>query len=247
MPFYSAFFCLNRSLVRLAIGKDTVPEVDKMLFPAVYIGHHQNMYGPIHTMAWLPGKIRPWSFGKFHNRKAARQHFYQYTFRDRWHWGALRAGFCAFIASLYVPSLLRGARGIPVYRQQRRLLETINESVDTLAAGNAVAVFPDVDYDQKSPEFDEMYAGFLNLEKFYYRRYKQHLPFIPIYCSKSTRQICIGDPVYFADNVPFHDEKKRVAEVIRQRINEMGEKSGDIGVNREPQSAASQDNAAPQR
>lgn len=228
MAEYGWFFRANRFIVRRAIGRDKTVNMDKIQHPAIYVGHHQNMYGPVHTMASFPAFIRPWGLGVFLDGKTASRHFCEFTFRERLGWGRLRTSIAAPIGGHYVAALLRSGRAIPVYRQSRRLLETMDLSLDALVKGESIAVFPDVEYDEKSPQLDEIYSGFLKLEKVYHRKTGKHIPFIPLYCSKKQRSIYVGDAIYFEDGQPFGEEKTRVMAALVESINEIGRKAGDI-------------------
>ncbi|MEI3013581.1 MAG: hypothetical protein V8T36_01790 [Ruthenibacterium lactatiformans] len=51
--------------------------------PAVYVVHHRNMSGPVHTLALLPDEPRPWVLHVFLDRHECFAQYYGYTFRKR--------------------------------------------------------------------------------------------------------------------------------------------------------------------
>ena len=56
--------------------------------PAVYVVHHRNMSGPVHTLALLPDEPRPWVLHVFLDRHECFAQYYGYTFRKRFGWPA---------------------------------------------------------------------------------------------------------------------------------------------------------------
>src|SRR5690606_18665802 len=114
--------------------------------PVVYVGHHQNLFGPFIMCLSFPVPFHLWILHVFLDKDACFEHYRHYTFSKRFGWNKWFASIVAFFVSRFIPPLLRSGKGIPVYRGTRQLFKTLDESVATLKDGNSIAVFPDIDY-----------------------------------------------------------------------------------------------------
>ena len=80
--------------------------------PAVYVVHHRNMSGPVHTLALLPDEPRPWVLHVFLDRHECFAQYYGYTFRKRFGWPAPAAWAAAGVLSLTATKFTRSAEAI---------------------------------------------------------------------------------------------------------------------------------------
>lgn len=219
---YGKLFRSCRWLHHRLYGKQTIHSTNHLPLKAVYVTHHQNMYGPITAMAWTPFPLRIWTLHVFLDKTLAYRQFSEYTFQQRLGWGKKRSKTAAKIIAPFIAALLNSAGAIPVYRGKRSIFETINLSVAALCRGESILISPDVDYADDTSEVKEIYLGFLNLEKYYFRETGEHIPFIPLYCNRSQKTIYIGEPVSFSDGASFGQERQRVAENLRVQLNTFG-------------------------
>lgn len=223
LPRWGAFGRLAKRVVQLCLSgwrcEGTVPEG-----PCVYIAHHQNMYGPVHTLAALPVLGHIWALHVFTNRKTCFSQFYHYTFHTRFGWPAPIAWLAATALSLVVPAFMRTIGAVPVYRGSAAVRDTMQLSAQLLATGESLVICPDVDYSSSSDEMGQSYTGFLMLEKYYHQRTGCHLPFVPVYCDGTNRVLQLGESVYCVrgDKPDLsHASRLRSAELLAGRINEM--------------------------
>lgn len=186
--------------------------------PAVYLVHHQNLYGPFHVLAFYPKELRPWIYSPFCSRKECFDQYYRYTFTERFGMpkpvGFAAAGVC----SVVIPALMQDYRAVPVYRDGRRIKETMSLSQQALAKGESLLICPDVDYSSSEEETGKIYQGFLRLEKDYFKQTGRHLAFVPMVCAKKERKILFGTPVYFEDG-PFKQQQDAVAKRLIDEMN----------------------------
>lgn len=187
--------------------------------PAVYVVHHQNLFGPFHVLAHCSTQLRPWILHVFCDRQACFEQYYTYTFTERFGWPKPLAFLVCEMISLFVPRLMKGLQAIPVYRESRRVRETIDASQEALRAGYSLLIAPDVDYASSEEETDRIYQGFLRLERHYYEETGKHLPFLPIYCDKEKKRIAYGNPIRFEDGRSFREQKQDVARRLIQEMN----------------------------
>lgn len=195
--------------------------------PAVYVVHHRNMSGPVHTLALLPDTPRPWVLHVFLNRRECFRQYYNYTFRKRFGWPAPAAWLAAGALSLSVPAVMRSFGAIPVYRSLKETREMMDESVQALLRGESIMLCPDVVYDSAEPATGEIYKGFLQLEKLYYAETGEHLRFVPVFCGKAKR-IVTGEPVCFAGGASFRVQRDDAARRIVNSLNELAAACGEL-------------------
>lgn len=187
--------------------------------PVVYVVHHQNMRGPVHALALLPGQPRLWALAPFLERKTCWRHFYGYTFTRRYGWPKAAAALAAGFLSLVAPPTLRAFGMVPVHRDASAI-RTLRASCAALRRGESLIICPDVDYSDDSAQMATLYTGFLALERLYYKGTGRHLEFVPLCCRKGARTLQAGQPVRFEDG-DFAAQAPDVAARLRRAINTM--------------------------
>lgn len=217
--FQGFFFKLARAIVRPFYPVKEVLHAERALSPACYVVHYQNSKGPILSMAYMPVEVHPWALHVFCDRKSCYQQYMDYTFTVRFGWPKWLAAPVCFVLSNIISPLYRSMGCIPVYRGSMKIRETLNLSLEALYAGQSIIIFPDVAYQSDSAETGEIYQGFLNLEKFYYKKTGAHLPFVPVYCKSVEKTLEIGEPLYFEGALPFVQEKQEMAQRLVAAMN----------------------------
>lgn len=198
----------------IVCGGGTLPDA-----PAVYVVHHQNLYGPIHAVALLPIEAHLWVFHPFYDRKACFDQYYGYTFTQRFRWPRPLAWTAARLLALVVPGVMHSIGAIPVYRSSRQILETMDLSRQALLAGENIMLCPDTDYSSSADETGTIYQGFLRLERDYHRRTGRHLPFVPVVSIKGERTVSVGAPILFEDGRSFKEQQEEVAQRLIDSLN----------------------------
>ena len=224
---YGIFFRFNRSLVRIAFPKYNVQLPETLNEPVVFVSHHQNLFGPFVMLNSFPETVRTWMLHDFLDQRACYKQYADFTFTERFGWNKYLAKLIALPISFFIPKLLKSGRGIPVYRGTREILQTFRTSVETLESGNPIAIFPDVDYSDTSSTVNELYDGFLYLEKYYFKKTGKHICFIPAYVSKNLKTIVAEQKIYFRDEADFKTERKVVLQKIQDNLNMLARKCGE--------------------
>lgn len=218
---YGKFYLVIKKIARLIFPKYTMAQDKLGDSPVVYVSHHQNMLGPINILLWYPKFIRVWGLSVFTNQEACYEHYVNYTFTERFKIPSLIAKPLALIVSYFVSSLAKSARVIPVYRNSRRIIRTLKESVETLRAGDSILIFPDVDYTSDESEVGSIYEGFLNLDKYYHRKTGQHLDFVPLYANQDVKEIFYGSPIRFDNKTPFINQREEKSQELQDSLNRL--------------------------
>lgn len=213
------YFRIARRVLRLFVKRKVT--IDKEIFtgPNVLVGHHQNFYGPISAILWLPDTVNTWVISHLFNFKECFSMYYHLTFRKTMKLPRVVAFILSTSCALLIPPLLRSGKLIPVHRDSKKIIETFNLSIDLLNKGEQVLVFPDIKYNDKSALIGEVHTGFLHLEKLYFRFNKTHLGFVPITIDKTSSTIANKATIYFSGNRPYEDEKDSVVKELLTSIN----------------------------
>lgn len=195
--------------------------------PAVYVTHHRNLSGPVHALALLPDRPRPWVLHQFLNKKECFAQYYRFTFHRRFGWPRSLAWLAAAALSRVVPPVLRSFGAIPVYRGLREMRGTMDETVGALMRGESILLCPDVDYGSSDAATGEIYKGFLQLEKLYHEKTGGQIHFIPVFCGRNKR-ILTGEPVCFTDEKSFRAQRSDVARQLIDGLNALAAECGEL-------------------
>ncbi|MGN1387824.1 MAG: glycerol acyltransferase [Bacillus sp. (in: firmicutes)] len=225
--FYGKSYRVFRTITRLFYPSYQPENTDTDTHSVVYVSHHEHFRGPLSIMLWTEKPIHIWALSAFYEQPTCCKQIVQYPFVKRFGWNEKAALIICLPLSYIISALVRSANAIPVYRGSREIVKTFRQSVDALSKGDNILIFPDVHYDNRSPIIGEIDPGFLHLEKYYYRKTKKHLTFIPVYASKSQKKIVQGKPIAFQDGVDFKIEQERVKEALHSSLIQLATACGD--------------------
>ena len=213
------YFKIVRSVARLFIKREI--DIERKVFEkqAVLIGHHQNFYGPISALVYMPDTVQLWTIDHLFSFKTCFDKYYNFTFKETMKLPSIVAVFPSLICALVIPPFLKSAKAIPVYRGSKNIIKTFKSSVNSLENGNQILIFPDIEYDNKTNTMKEVYEGFLSLDKQYFKKQKEHLEFVPLKFNKKTNKITNKREVVFLGKIPFQEEKKKIENEIINLIN----------------------------
>lgn len=214
--FYKTLRAIYRFFRRGWQAKVKAPET-----PTVYICSHQNMHGPITTLAYLPFPVHAWILNVFFDRESCRKQYAEFTFSKRFGMPQRLADALAWIVSGVVSGLVRSTGAIPVWRGTSRINETFRDSVEALKAGDSLLIFPDVQYSQDSGEMGSIYEGFILLGRMYAHSTGLSLNFVPLYCDEDGKEIREGEPIAYDPEAPSKSERARISAALVESVNRM--------------------------
>ena len=193
------------------IGQENLPEE-----PCIFVGNHCHMYGPIAGELYTPGKHYVWCAGEMMNRKEVADYAYQ----DFWS-GKPKAfrWFYRLLSHLIVPLavlIFNSAHTVAVYHDTR-LISTFRDSMEKLCEGCSMVIFPE-HYVEHNNIIHDFQDKFVDLARFYYRKYHKELTFIPMYLAPALKTICFGKPVVFQADMPIAQERRRICDALMDEI-----------------------------
>ena len=196
------------------VGTENLPED-----PAVIVGNHAQMNGPIACELYLPGEHDTWCAGEMMNLKevpayAYRDFWSQKPWYSRWFYRLL-----SYVIAPLSVCVFNNANTIGVYHDSR-IISTFKNTVKRLQAGSRVVIFPEHDapYNQILCEFQDR---FIDVAKMYHKRTGRELEFVPLYLAPRRKAMYLGKPVRFRADAPLEEERQRICQYLMEEITAM--------------------------
>lgn len=214
--FYGGFFKFCRFNANLFAHKLKYKNKPKVYDePVVYVCRHLNMHGSLTVARSFKKDVHIFVLHNFFTKEEAYQHFLNNSFKDK-----KNKKFLANFAGTFVPKIINSGKFIPVYRgDDKRSFLTIKTAFEYLNKGQSLAVFPDKTYKAKYGEPSDIYSGFIILEKMYYKKFKQHLKFVPLVLDDKNRTIIEKSPIMFSDEPSFDEQFEKIKQEIINQID----------------------------
>ena len=200
------------------LGRENLPEAG----PAVFVSNHALALGPIAAVASLPLRVYPWVISDMLDWDKAAAYLNQDFVEPQLHIPPSLSMPLARLISQFSVRLLRAVGSIPVW-QGDALFDTYRQSVDLLAEGKNLLIFPE---DPKA-EMDEQYKmtpfkkGFGRLGEIFHKQTGKILRFYPLAVHAESRRIRSGIPILFNPNNNPMKERLRIKSVLEAMIREM--------------------------
>lgn len=213
----SPLYKLVKWLVRVfypkieVVGAENLPEE-----PAMIVGNHSQMNGPIACELYFPGSRYTWTAGQMMHLKEVPA----YAFQDFWsqkpkytHW------FYKLLSYMIAPLsvlVFNNAQTIGVYRDAR-IISTFKTTVNRLTEGAHVVVFPEHDQPHNHILCD-FQDKFIDIAKLYYKKTGKELSFVPLYIAPRLKKMYLGKPIRFCASNPMDEERRRICDYLMSEI-----------------------------
>ena len=211
--------CIKR-LVRLfypkieVIGAENLPDG-----PAIIVGNHSQLHGPIACELYFPGRHVTWCAGQMMALREVPDYAYQDFWAEkprycRWFYRAL-----SYIIAPISVCIFNNAHTIGVYHDSR-ILSTFKKTVQCLSDGDRVIIFPECpeEHNHIVHKFQE---NFVDVAKLYCKRTGKSISFVPLYIAPNLRQMHIGKPIFFNPAAPIAQERSRVCRDLMDAITQI--------------------------
>ena len=194
--------------------------------PLVFLGNHAEIYGPIASALCFPVPVRFWVISKMmFNKKDVRAYMYENTFSKKTFLPVFVRKLLAWYLGWLSVNIMNSLRAIPVYRDSpMKLRQTIRESVDALAAGENLMIFPE------HPEgkyvkngISELSPGFLMLAEAWWKKSGKKLRLMPVYANREQRTFTFGDEIDYEPENGFAAEQDRILKEAYEQLVKLSE------------------------
>ena len=213
----SRLYRLIKWLVRLfypkiqVIGSENLPQE-----PAIIVGNHAQLHGPIACELYFPGNRYTWCAGQMMQLQQVPAYAYQDFWSGkpkyiRWFYKIL-----SYIIAPLSVCIFSNAQTIGVYHDTR-IISTFKNTVNRKGEGASVVIFPECD----TPHNHIVYTfqeNFVDVAKLYRKRTGKSPAFVPMYIAPNLKQIHIGTPIYFDPEAPISLERSRICEYLMDAI-----------------------------
>jgi len=219
---WQIFFSTLYYLLKIFIKKPKILGIDylkKFNPPFIFVSNHSLSYGPIITYLFLPYKVFPWVISYMTEKYYCRKHLEKDFVRKELKLFSPFAEIIAFILEFISIALMNYVKAIPVYKNSKRIIETLNLSLDFLKSNKNIIIFPEQESNSVDYQIVQKFqTGFIKLSKIYYEKTGKKVPLVPISINKKCNFIKIGKIIYFNPKNNFLEEKKRILNHLRNEI-----------------------------
>lgn len=211
------YFFVNLFFPRMrVVGLENLPEE-----ACILVGNHSQMHGPLASELRLDFPHETWCAGEMMRWREVPG----YAFRDFW---SFKPGwthpFFRLLSLLITPlavCIFNNAHTIPVYHDVR-LRNTFRRSVEALAAGESLVIFPE----KNEPYNHILYAfqdKFVDTARYYYKQTGRAADFVPLYVAPALKTVFIGRPTRFRPEAPIAEERARLCAYLTEQITAIAE------------------------
>lgn len=193
------------------VGMENLPEE-----PAIIVGNHAQMNGPIVCELYMPFERYTWCAGEMMHFKSVPT----YAYRDFWSQKpAYSRWFYKLLSYLIAPlsvCVFNNANTIGVYHDAR-VVSTFKQTVARLQEGAHVVVFPEHD-EPRNHVINAFQERFIDVAKLYYKKTGKELSFVPLYIAPRLKTAYFGKPIRFCSETPIEEERHRICEYLMNEI-----------------------------
>lgn len=187
--------------------------------PAVIVGNHCLMNGPICAEIHFPVERYTWCVGEMMHLKEVPG----YAFEDFWSRKPRRSRwFYRLLSYIIAPLsvlLFNNANTIPVYRDMR-MMSTFRSSIARMQEGASIVIFPE--HDQKHNHIVHQFQeGFVNIAQLYYKKTGRELSFVPLYIAPRLKKMFLGKPIRYCAANPMDQERRRICDYLMNEITQI--------------------------
>lgn len=215
----SVLFKIIKWCIRVCYPKIQVEGIENLPdAPAIIVGNHCQMNGPIVGELYVPGEPYIWCSGEMMHLKDVPA----YAFRDFWSqkpkWTHPFYKLLSYIIAPLSVCVFNNARTIGVYHDTR-ILSTFKNTVKRLQEGASVVIFPEHDVKRNNIIY-EFQDKFIDIAKLYYKKTGKELAFVPVYIAPKLKKMYLGKPIRFNAGNPIEEERSRICKYLMEKITE---------------------------
>ena len=196
------------------IGLENLPAGE-----CIVAGNHSQIHSPIISELYFPQPASIWCAGQMlHYNEVS-----EYAFTDFW---SFKPAWCRWfykILSYLIAPLcvlvFNNSHVIPVYRDAR-ILSTFRETLNHLAKGERVIIFPEQNVLHNNIIYD-FQDKFVDTARMYYSKTHKEIAFVPAYFAPKLRKVYLGPPTYFRAGAPIEEERRRICDCMMNEITRM--------------------------
>lgn len=189
--------------------------------PTIFVANHEQSYGPVTAMASLPRPVIPWVTHQITDKELCPAYLEEDFVRPEVRVSPPLSTLLARIIGRICVGIMEDLKAVPVYKQSRRIVETIRASVRYLEQGRKLLIFPEIaniPFNDFICQFD---SGFVGVARALFEKTRRVVTFLPVAVNRHLRALRVGDPVAFHPERVYHIERERIRKTLMESICEM--------------------------
>ncbi len=123
----------------------------------------------------------------------------------------------SYAVSPIFPKIMGMVGVIPTY-QNRKAIQTFEQTVQALLAGYDVIIFPENEAESQYAHINCLNGGFLRLAEVYYKQCGEPLEYVPTYASKALKRVVMGKTMSFDHSKPLRKQFVPFKEAVMKEI-----------------------------
>lgn len=174
-----------------------VTECEKPESPCIFVSNHARIYGPISWQLYSIENIAIWTAYDVIFYPEAKEYMYSYIMHAENKKPRFFYRFVATAGGKILTSLMSSVDTIPVYMGSRKIIETLNMSVQALENGVSIAIMPEKENKRDNDYIFGFFDGFVYVAKKYYEKTGKKIAFYPSYLCVQHKTLTAGKPIYY--------------------------------------------------
>ena len=196
------------------VGLENIPTE-----PAIIVGNHAQIHGPLSAELKFPYKKSIWCIGALMNMKEAPAYamddFFKYkSKKPLWFYKML-----AYISAVVSVYMYKHADVIGVYKDLRGIT-TFKKSLRAIKDGDHIIIFPEC-HTEFNEIVNEFQTKFVDLARLYFKDSGKEISFVPMYNAAKLKTIVFGKPIKFDSSAPIDEQRKTVCDYLKNQITIM--------------------------
>lgn len=196
--------------------------------PIVFLGNHAEIYGPIASALCFPVPVRFWVISKMmFNKQEVRAYLYENTFSKKTFLPVFIRKLLAWYLGWLSVNVMNALRAIPVYRDSpMKLRTTIRQSVDAMAKGENLMIFPEHPEGGKYIKggIGELSPGFVMLAEAWWKKSGKKLRIMPVFANRKKRTFTFGEEIRYEPENGYAAEQDRIMKEAFEQLTALSER-----------------------
>ena len=184
--------------------------------PAIYVGNHAQMNGPIIGELYFPVDRDIWCISEMMHMTQVPAYAYKDFWSNkpvyiRWFFKIL-----SYIIAPIAHVVFNSADTIEVHKNFH-IIQTFKDTTEDLENGRSVIIFPEC-YEPYNNIVYEFQPGFVDAAKHFYKKTGKDVCFVPFYNAPALGKVCFGKSIRFDHENDKEAEKERICTYLKEEI-----------------------------
>lgn len=211
-----------KGILKIFVRKPKIISLSgKLPQKAIYLSNHSAMSGPLSCSLYMPTDTVLWgAYPMLGNYKMRYRYLRDVYFLQKRHKSKFSATVLAGFEAFFSIFFYRGMRVLPSYNDTR-FITTIRKSIQALEQNLSIVIFPEDSNSGYHEKLTSFFAGFVELARYYFKKFKEELPIYPVYFHKKKNLMVIGNPSKLSDYESKGMSRSDIAANFCKQVNNL--------------------------